>query len=304
MVVAATGFFDGVHLGHRKVIEQLCKIAWKEGKESAVITFWPHPRNILQQDADRLRLLTSLEEKKALIKSFGVDNFFVIPFDKSFSMLSTEEFLKQYLIDMYHVSTLIVGYDHRLGHKTGRNTQDSIFSVAQRVGIKPIRVSEYVSDDFVVSSTVIRDMITVGKITDANKMLGYRYGLQGVVVSGEKIGRTFGFPTANIQLYEPLKLIPGKGVYIVWVGVMGKTYLGICNIGNRPTIGDNRGIIVETHILDFDEDIYGLDIKIEFVDRIRSEVKFQTRDELRDQLIMDKKYAAHTFLLSDKIVLR
>lgn len=298
MVVAATGFFDGVHKGHKKVLSLLCDMAAQEGKKSAVITFWPHPRNVLQQQAYSLRLLTSLEEKKALVKSVGVNKFITIPFCKEFSRNTTREFLKDYLKDKYGVSTLIIGYDHRFGHD--KVSHEEMMAIAEEVGIKIIKVSEFVQDSNIISSTKIRNLLQAGDIGRANDFLGYRYGLKGVVVSGQKVGRTIGFPTANMKLYEPLKLIPADGVYSVYVEVLGKVYIGICNIGTRPTVGESNERTIETHILDFNEDIYGLDIKLEFVGNIRPEQKFPSLDALKGQLEKDKEFALN--LLKDKIV--
>ena len=298
MVVAATGFFDGVHKGHKKVLSLLCDIAAQEGKKSAVITFWPHPRNVLQQQAYSLRLLNSIEEKKALVKSVGVNKFITIPFCKEFSRNTTREFLKDYLKDKYGVSTLIIGYDHRFGHD--KVSHEEMMAIAEDVGIKIIKVSEFVQDSNIISSTKIRNLLQGGDIERANDFLGYRYGLKGVVVSGQKVGRTIGFPTANMKLYEPLKLIPADGVYSVFVEVLGKVYIGICNIGTRPTVGESNERTIETHILDFNEDIYGLDIKLEFVGRIRPEQKFPSLDALKGQLEKDKEFALN--LLKDKIV--
>lgn len=299
MVVAATGFFDGVHKGHKKVLSLLCALARQEGKKSAVISFWPHPRSVLQQQAYNLRLLNSLEEKKDLIKGVGVNKFITIPFNKEFSNLSTEQFLVQ-LHDKYDVSTLIIGYDHRFGHDYV--SQQEMISLAQKVGIKIMRVEEFMQDDNIISSTKIRKLLQTGDVAGACDFLGYRYGLRGVVVSGEKVGRTIGFPTANMQLYDPLKIIPADGVYSVFVQVLDKVYIGICNIGTRPTVGENKERTIETHILDFDEDIYGLDIKIEFVNKIRNEQKFASLEMLRSQLLKDKEFAYN--LLKDKIVKR
>lgn len=291
MVVAATGFFDGVHLGHRKVIDQVCAVAKEEGKRSAIITFWPHPRNILQHDADKLRLLTSLEEKRQLCSAIGVDDFFVIPFSRPFSELSLEEFVKEYLQKQFNVSTLILGHDHRLGHDLTLSL-DQMMEVIASCGVKPIRVGEFTSEEVVVSSTVIRNLLFKGDVSRANELLCYDYPLTGVVVSGNRIGRTYGFPTANLQLYEPLKVVPANGVYFVRVQLLGRYYKGICNIGHRPTMGDERGVTIETHILDFNEDIYGLDMTISFISRMRDERRFPSVDALKEQLICDKETAA------------
>jgi len=286
MVVAATGFFDGLHLGHRKVIEELTSIALAQGGESMIISFWPHPRTVLQQDAYKLRLLTTLEEKRELCFSLGIDGFEVICFDKEFSQLSTEEFFKRYLIGKYNVSTLVIGYDHRLGH--GKDERD-IEEIAASCGIRTVRVSKLQVGERVISSTAIRNRLIEGDIARANEWLGYRYTLHGVVVAGNRLGRTIGFPTANMQLYEPLKLVPANGVYFVRVEVTGGTYKGICNIGTRPTVSNDSSRRIETHILDFDEEIYGLDIRISFIERLRDERRFGSLEELRRQLLLDKK---------------
>lgn len=287
MVVAATGFFDGVHKGHRKVLSTLCQIAHREGKKSAVVTFWPHPRSVLQQNADNLRLLNSLEEKKELIKQAGVDEFFVLPFSREFSMLSSREFVAEYLRDKLGVSTLIVGYDHRIGHSSGE-TQEEFINMAAEEGVKVVRVSEFIEDNLTVSSTKIRNYLLAGELDRANDFLGYNYSLKGVVVSGKKIGRKIGFPTANMALYEPLKVIPGGGVYGVKTELWGRVYKGVCNIGTRPTVNTTEERTIETHILDFDEDIYGLDMRVEFFFKIRDEVKFASLEELAFQIEKDK----------------
>ena len=289
MVVAATGFFDGVHLGHAKVIELLCATAKAEGKRSAVITFWPHPRSILRQDAGKLRLLNSLEEKEERLRSLGVDDVYVVNFTREFSRMTAEEFIRDFLIGKYGVSTLIVGYDHRLGcKKTG---SDDIVRIAGKCGIEAVRVGA-ISDSYnTISSTYIRNLIETGGIERANALLGYEYTLRGVVVPGCGKGRQIGFRTANMSLYDPLKLIPYNGVYAVWATVEGKTHKGVCNIGYRPTTRDGRGLTVETHLLDFDEDIYGLDLTVRFVNFIREEQRFDSMEQLREQLFKDAEEA-------------
>lgn len=293
MVVAATGFFDGVHKGHRKVLGTLCEIARREGKKSAVVTFWPHPRSVLQQGADNLRLLSSLEEKKELIRQAGVDEFFVLPFSREFSKLSSREFVAEYLRDKFAVSTLIIGYDHRMGHSSSE-TQEDFIKMAAEEGVKVVRVSEFIEGDLTVSSTKIRNYLVSGELAKANDFLGYNYSLKGVVVSGKKLGRKIGFPTANLALYEPLKVIPGGGVYGVKVELLGKVYKGVCNIGTRPTVNATEERTIETHILDFNEDIYGLDMRVEFFFKIRYEVKFASLEELASQIEKDKRRVKET----------
>lgn len=287
MVVAATGFFDGVHRGHRAVLQMLKECAASAGAESAVVTFWPHPRNVLQQDASTFRLLNTLEEKKELIKRFGIDHFYVVPFNKEFSRLDASTFIKEYLIERFGVAALVIGYDHRLGNSSCGSTEELVRIVGE-AGVEPIVVKEVLCNKHQVSSTQIRNAISQGDIERANEMLGYSYSLHGVVVLGNMIGRTIGFPTANMELYEPLKIIPANGVYYVRVSVGLREYDGICNVGNRPTIGKGNERTIETHILDFDEDIYGLDISVKFIERIRNEIKFDSIDALKNQISEDR----------------
>ena len=287
MVVAATGFFDGVHTGHKRVLKLLSQIAAEQGKRSAVITFWPHPRSVLRQDASQLRLLSTLDEKRDLILSAGVDEVIVIPFTKEFSQLSTEEFLKEYLAKRYNVSTLIIGYDHRLGHDADMTPQ-KLMEISAEAGIENRLVDAFQLGESVISSTKIRRLIAEGRIVEANEFLGYRYQLTGVVVAGERLGRKLGFPTANMQLYNPLKAIPAFGVYAVTAEVEGRVYAGVCNIGIRPTVSNKESVSIETHILSFNEDIYGLDLKVSFLQKLRDERRFPSTDALVEQMKMDK----------------
>ncbi len=304
MVVAATGFFDGVHRGHRAVLEKISALAKEQGDTSAVITLWPHPRTVLQQDAAKFRLLNSLEEKISLIKSFGIDEVFTLKFDKEFASQTTEEYFRDYLIRRLNVRTLVIGYDHRVGSDINQ-TQDEMMAIARNLGINPVRVDEYTENEsgLVISSTKIREMLLAGDMGTANNLLGYRYGVEGVVVEGMKIGRGIGFPTANMRLYEPLKVLPSDGVYAVWVQTSGKTYRGITNIGIRPTVGINNERTIETHILDFDEDIYGLSIKLEFVAKMRDEVTFSSLDDLKAQLHKDRENS-YLYLPENNITMR
>ena len=304
MVVAATGFFDGVHRGHRAVLGKISALAKEQGDTSAVITLWPHPRTVLQQDAAKFRLLNSLEEKISLIKSFGIDEVFTLKFDKEFASQTTEEYFRDYLIRRLNVRTLVIGYDHRVGSDINQ-TQDEMMAIARNLGINPVRVDEYTENEsgLIISSTKIREMLLAGDMGTANNLLGYRYGVEGVVVEGMKIGRGIGFPTANMRLYEPLKVLPSDGVYAVWVQTSGKTYRGITNIGIRPTVGINNERTIETHILDFDEDIYGLSIKLEFVAKMRDEVTFSSLEDLKTQLHKDRENS-YLYLHESNITMR
>lgn len=300
VAVVTTGFFDGVHLGHRHVLETVVSAARERGEEAIVVTFWPHPRTVLQQDAREFRLLTSLEEKKALLAAAGIDRVEVLPFTRQFASLKAEEYL-QLLRDRFAASLVVMGYDNRIGSDRKMASEISgesfpsapleiIFcDVSQKTNfqLRPSFVAQRTdSPSTAISSSIIRIALAGGDVASANEMLGYAYGLYGVVVAGNRMGRTIGFPTANIQLYEPLKLVPGNGVYAVEVEVMGRKYLGMTNIGKRPTVGGTTRTI-ETHILDFSEDIYGLPMRIRFLRRIRDERKFPSLEALRAQLLED-----------------
>ena len=295
-MVVATGFFDGVHIGHRHVIEQLVSAAAVRGDESMVVTFWPHPRNVLQKEARSLRLLTSLSEKKEMLLGMGVNRVEVLPFTKDFSSMTTEEYLRMLMKD-FGAEAILIGYDNRVG--SDANGADEVAATAERLGLEAIR-SEMVNSGYgyAVSSTKIRERLEAGEVQAAATMLGYEYSLHGVVVAGNRLGRTIGFPTANMQLYEPLKLVPGNGVYAVRVETLGRKFYGMCNVGCRPTVGSGNARTIETHIFDFDEDIYGLDMKISFVKKIRDEVKFGSLDALRSQLEKDRSVIMNDHLSS------
>lgn len=289
-MVVATGFFDGVHLGHRFVIARLVEAARERGEESMVVTFWPHPRNVLQDGARNLRLLTSLEEKKALLASLGVDHVEVIGFTKEFSQLSTEQYLRDVIKERLGGTAILLGYDNRMGRNPA--SPDEIQKIAESVGLDVIRTdSVSVPEGTVISSTQIRRLLSEGNVGDAARMLGYGYNIHGVVVAGNQLGRTIGFPTANMQLYEPLKLLPANGVYKVEVETLGSKFLGMCNIGNRPTVSNTSSVSIETNIFDFDEYIYGLDMRITFLRKIRDEIRFTNLEELKEQLKKDREEA-------------
>ena len=285
-MVVATGFFDGVHVGHRLVIQQLTEAAAVRGDESMVVTFWPHPRNVLQKEARSLRLLTTLAEKKEILHGLGVDHVEVLQFTKDFSSLTTEDYLRL-LMEKYSARTILLGYDNRMG--SDAKGADEVARTAEALGLEVIRTDMVPSEKgYAVSSTKIRERIEEGDVAGASSMLGYEYQLHGVVVAGNRIGRTIGFPTANMQLYEPLKLVPGNGVYFVKVETLDRKLYGMCNIGCRPTVGAGNARTIETNIFDFDEDIYGLDLTVTFVARIREEVRFDSLEELKMQLEKDR----------------
>lgn len=280
MAVVATGFFDGVHLGHREVIKTLVSSARKKGEEALVVTFDAHPRTVLQQDAGRLRLLTTPQERERLLLSLGVDRVETIPFSKQFASMDAESYIRNVLMDKFNATSIILGYDNRLG--SDMLGVKEIGNLCAELGLKMEEVAPYVMPDgTTVSSTRIRNSLSDGMVDYANDMLGYRYMLTGVVVSGKQIGRTIGFPTANTLPSAPLKLVPERGVYLTEVDVLGGHFYGMTNIGD----------IVETNIFDFDESIYGLELTLRFISRIRDMRTMSGLDDLKSQLSADKSSA-------------
>ena len=283
MAVVTTGFFDGVHLGHRHVIETVVSSARERGEEAIVVTFWPHPRTVLQQDARDFRILNTLEEKKALLLGLGIHRVEVLPFTHDFAALTAEQYL-DLLRSKFGATLIVMGYDNKIGSDK-KVAADLCKGLPLNIIVLDVCHSERSEES--ISSTKIRKYLTDGDVATANEMLGYEYTLTGAVVAGNRMGRTIGFPTANMQLYEPLKLVPGNGVYAVEAEVLGIKYKGMCNIGVRPTVG-GVGRTIETHILDFDKDIYGLPLTLRFLKRIRDERKFESLEALRSQLMVDK----------------
>lgn len=286
--VVTIGTFDGVHLGHRKVIRRLQELAQKVNGETVIFTFYPHPRLVLNPEDDGLRLINTLEEKKLLLEAAGIDHLVVYPFTKEFSKLTYVEFVEMILVKQLGMKYLVVGYDHRFGHnREGKYEDLKIF--ADQLNFKIERQDVLNMDAINVSSTKVRNAISEGDIQMANKYLGYRFFIKGDVIDGKKLGHTIGFPTANIDPQESYKLVPKDGVYAVKVDVGEKRYLGMLNIGVRPTVNnqlDNRSI--EVHILDFNQDIYYKNITIHFYQRIRNEQLFASLDELKAQLAKDR----------------
>ena len=277
MAVVATGFFDGVHLGHRRVISALVSSARERAEEAIVVTFATHPRAVLQQDARTLRLLSSPAEKAAMLKSLGVDRVEVLDFTQDFSRMRAEEYLRDIVRDRLGGTAVLLGYDNRLG--SDQLSPEQLRPLAGRLGMDVVIVPPARLDgDIIVSSTKIRAALSEGRVGDAAAMLGYEYPVSGVVVSGKQLGRKIGFPTANMQLYEPLKLIPGRGVYLSEVETLGRRFYGMTNVGD----------IIETNIFDFSEDIYGLDITVKFKKRLRDGKRLNSVEELKAQLTCDE----------------
>lgn len=286
--VVTIGTFDGVHLGHHKVLDKLKEIADQTGGESVVFTFYPHPRQVLTPDEHNLRLLTTLDEKIELLSQAGIDHLIVYPFTLEFAKLSYSEFVKSVLVDQIHTSTLVVGYDHRFG-KNREGSYDDLKKCADLYGFNIVKLDVLLEDEVNISSTRIRNALESGDIRQATRYLGYHYTLHGRVVEGQQLGRTIGFPTANIESSEVHKLIPGYGVYAVFAIVDGIRYKGMMNIGTRPTFNNNADKrSIEVNLFDFDGHIYGTAITLVFVDKIRDERKFPDKEALVRQLYLDR----------------
>lgn len=295
-MAVATGFFDGVHLGHRHVISSLVTTSKARGEESVVVTFWPHPRVVLQRESSDLKLLTSLDEKKEILTSLGVDRIYMVPFTRDFSLLSAKDYLRDYVRDKFGGKTILLGYDNRFG--CGNASPEEISVIAQGLGLEVIRPGLVSSPSGVtISSTKIRTLLTKGDVAEARTMLGYDYTLTGLVVRGDQFGRTIGFPTANMRLSEPLKLLPGSGAYLVKVRTSLGDHFGMCNVGVRPTVSGENKMSIETHIFDFDSDIYGLPLKVSFLQRLRPERKFASVPELQAQLERDRAQCRQRMLI-------
>ncbi|WP_346858577.1 bifunctional riboflavin kinase/FAD synthetase [uncultured Draconibacterium sp.] len=286
--VVTIGTFDGLHKGHQLVVSQLKELAGKMGGESVIFTFYPHPRVVTSPNETNLRLLTTKEEKIGLFEKMGIDHLIIYPFNKEFAELSYSDFVRTILVEKMGTKCLVVGYDHRFG-KNREGGYDYLKNCAVKYNFEVIRTDALSVKADKISSTKIREALESGDIPKANHYLGYNFTLHGTVVSGKQLGRKLGFPTANIEASDKYKIIPGYGVYAVYAEFEGKTYKGMLNIGMRPTFNknaDNRSI--EVHIFDFEEDIYGREITLNFMAKIREEQKFAGIESLVNQLNDDK----------------
>lgn len=291
--VLTVGTFDGLHIGHQKIITRMTEIARINNGETVLVTFDPHPRLVLNNNKGDLKFINTQKRKYKLLESFGIDHMIIIPFTKEFAKTSSENFVKEYLVDRLGVKTLIVGYDHHFGRNREGNYQ-KLIGQGKELGFEVEEIPAQYIRETAVSSTKIRNALLNGDVGYANEMLGYIYNICGNVVEGNKIGRTIGFPTANVDVEDEYKLIAAGGVYACHVEIDGKMYSGMGNIGTRPTVGIN-GLVTEVHIFDFDMDIYGKEIAIYFLERIRDEKKFSGLDELKKQLELDKAFTIRLF---------
>lgn len=286
--VTTIGTFDGIHIGHQKILKQVVKLAKKQGYEPVVLTLFPHPRMVLQKD-DSIKLLNTIDERVKLLKSFGIKDVIVKTFTKEFANLSAKDYVKQILIDELNTKQIVIGYDHHFGKNRSANIKD-LKEFAKLYDFKVEEISAQDLEDVTVSSTKIRNALDNGEVALANSFLGYNYFITGTVVKGKGLGRTIDFPTANIHIKESYKLIPNDGVYVVKSKIKDKTVYGMMNIGTNPTVGGKTRSI-EVHFLNYNKDLYNEDLKIEFLKRLRSEQNFKNLEALKTQLRKDKNSA-------------
>ena len=290
--IVTLGTFDGVHIGHNAILDKICKVAKHENLESIILTFFPHPRKIVSNNYD-IKLLNTIEEKSVLLEKIGIQNFIIHPFDKTFSELSPREFVTQVLVEKLNIQKIIIGHDHKFGKDRAADFNDLI-NFGKEFGFEVEEISAQQINEVSVSSTKIRNSLLEGNISLANEYLGYPYVLTGNVVKGNQLGRTIGFPTANIEIPEEYKLIPKNGVYIVTANVLDQNVFGMMNIGVKPTLGENK-LSIEVHLLDFDKDIYNQKIQVNLLERLRDEQKFESFKALKSQIELDKQNTIEYF---------
>lgn len=285
--VATIGIFDGVHIAHQQILERINELARQRGKESMLITLWPHPRYVLDGGAENLKLITTLEEKIERLKKSRIDNVLLIPFDKAFASITFDRFVKRVLVNKLNVSYVVIGFNHHFGRDRQGNYK-ALEKLADKYGFTAEQMPKIELEELSVSSSVIREELLAGNVERAGKLLGYPFSITATVVSGNKLGRKLGFPTANLEIPEIYKIVPGSGVYAIQILIDNKYYEGMMNIGVRPTV-DNKGLrVIEANIFEFNEDIYNKKITVYFRKRIRAEKKFQGQDELIRQIALDK----------------
>jgi len=285
--VVTIGSFDGVHMGHQKILKRLRESANDIGGETVILSFFPHPRMILHPEDSNIKMITTIDERSELLEKHQIDHLIITPFTRDFSNLSPEEYIKQVLVDQIGIKRIVVGYDHRFG-KDRQGCLDDLQRLGPECGFEVEEISEQDINDVAVSSTRIRKAILAGDVKTAREFLGYPFRITGKVVKGDQLGRKLGYPTANLFVEQPYKLIPSDGIYAVTVLINGKEYQGMCYIGSRPTINGMRRNI-EVNIFDFDEDIYWMNIRLNFLHFIRGDAKFDSLEDLSVQIGKDKE---------------
>jgi riboflavin kinase / FMN adenylyltransferase len=284
--ILTLGTFDGVHVGHKKILERIIQNTANKKYESLVLTFFPHPRMVLQEQSE-IKLLNTIPEKINLLEKIGIENLVIHPFDETFSRLTAEEFVSTVLVDQFHIHKIIIGHDHRFGRNRTANIDDLI-NFGKQYGFEVEQISVQEINDLSVSSTKIRNALLEGNMNLANEYLGYDYFLTGTIFKGKQLGRTIGFPTANLKIEENYKLIPLNGVYIVKSTIAQKTVYGMMNIGFNPTV-KGESLSIEIHYLDFDADLYDQKVTVSILKYLRPEEKFDSVDTLKKQLQKDKE---------------
>jgi riboflavin kinase / FMN adenylyltransferase len=295
--VISIGIFDGVHKGHAAIFSRVQQRASELEGESAIVTFWPHPRLVLGQDTSQLKFLSTMDEKKMLIENQGIDHLIILEFTREFSRLPACRFVKEHLVDGVGLKHLVFGYDHHFGHKREGNFEN-LKSCAALYDFSLEQLDPVTEKGHRISSTAIREALLSGNVRLAGDLLSYPYMLEGKIVGGKQVGRIIGFPTANIEVFDNHKLIPADGVYAVEVVMGQRVYRGMMNIGYRPTISKGNEKTMETHIIDFEGDIYNHNIIIRFVERIRNEQHFASLDQLKEQIARDKAAVLQIFTSS------
>jgi len=287
--VVTIGTFDGIHLGHRKIFDKLIEVSQNKSYRSIAVTFDPHPQIVLKNRSHDIKLLTTLEEKIEIFNSVGIDIAYIINFTLEFSKTQPEKFFEDYFINGTGLGELVVGYDHMFG-KDREGNFETLNKLSKKYGFNVHNVEEFKFENVQVSSTTIRHLLEdKGDVKQVSKLLGRNYGFEGKVIEGKKIGRELGFPTANIEVLSGFKLIPKKGVYAITADIDNITYAGMMSIGLNPTVTDDDSLKIEVNIFDFGKDIYGKKIKVKFLDYLRDEVKFNSLEELKNQLYLDKE---------------
>jgi riboflavin kinase/FMN adenylyltransferase len=284
--VLTIGTFDGVHLGHKTILDKMLAHTKSVDGESVLLTFEPHPRKVLFPDQP-LKIITPLQQKLELISQAGIEHIVVVPFTPEFAQLSAREYITDFLIEKFHPRCIVIGYDHHFGHDRAGNI-DMLKEYKEQYGYDVFEISAQLIDEAAVSSTKIRKALDTGDVAVARQMLGRDFGLRGTVISGAQLGRTIGFPTANIRPDHIEQIIPAKGVYAVNVLIDGTPYPAMMNIGNRPTVTKEIALHIEAHIFNFEKDIYHQSVEVQFVERMRDEQKFDSLDALKAQLQKDK----------------
>ena len=294
--IVTIGTFDGVHVGHQKILKQLYKTALTNELESILVSFFPHPRMVLQKESS-LKLLNTIKERTQMIEKTGISNLIVQPFTREFSRLSALDFVRDILVNQLHIKKIIVGYDHQFGRNRNA-TIDDLIEFGKTYDFEVIEITAQQLENVSISSTKIRNALNEGAIQTANNYLGYPFMISGLIVKGKGIGKTLEFPTANLHLKEDYKLIPKNGVYLVQSIISGKEVFGLTNIGTNPTVGGTYKTI-ETYFLDYSRDLYQKEIQLNFIKRIREEKTFESKDALKNAIKKDELFARNYLKIND-----